>query len=147
MTPAIDTSEPTSRTLGIMALIVCPDCGQQLSDAAPACVRCGRPMGPTQQWAPQQQAWPQQAPQQWQQPPMQYPGQQYPYPMQQQPPQPSTAAKVAVSGVRVVGCLTILLGFAIGVGGCLLGANILAMVVGGGLALVGIAMAAVNRVS
>jgi hypothetical protein len=26
-----------------MALIACPDCGQQVSDAAPACPRCGRP--------------------------------------------------------------------------------------------------------
>lgn len=27
-----------------MALIACPDCGQQVSDAAPACIRCGRPL-------------------------------------------------------------------------------------------------------
>lgn len=27
-----------------MALIVCPDCQQQISDAAAACVNCGRPM-------------------------------------------------------------------------------------------------------
>jgi hypothetical protein len=29
---------------GQMALIVCPDCGRQVSDAAPACPGCGRPM-------------------------------------------------------------------------------------------------------
>ncbi len=27
-----------------MPLVACPDCGQQLSDAAPACLKCGRPM-------------------------------------------------------------------------------------------------------
>jgi hypothetical protein len=27
-----------------MPLIVCPDCQQQISDAASACVNCGRPM-------------------------------------------------------------------------------------------------------
>lgn len=27
-----------------MALITCPDCGKQLSDQAPACPNCGRPM-------------------------------------------------------------------------------------------------------
>jgi hypothetical protein len=27
-----------------MALIVCPDCGKQVSDQAPACPHCGRPM-------------------------------------------------------------------------------------------------------
>lgn len=27
-----------------MPLITCPDCGTQISDAAPACVKCGRPM-------------------------------------------------------------------------------------------------------
>jgi len=26
-----------------MALITCPDCRQQISDAAPACIHCGRP--------------------------------------------------------------------------------------------------------
>jgi hypothetical protein len=26
-----------------MALILCPDCGQRISDAAPACIYCGRP--------------------------------------------------------------------------------------------------------
>lgn len=26
-----------------MALVRCPDCGSEVSDAAPACVRCGRP--------------------------------------------------------------------------------------------------------
>lgn len=28
-----------------MALIACPDCGRQISDAAPLCIGCGRPMG------------------------------------------------------------------------------------------------------
>jgi DNA-directed RNA polymerase subunit RPC12/RpoP len=28
----------------IMALINCPDCGTQISDAAEACIRCGRPV-------------------------------------------------------------------------------------------------------
>jgi len=27
-----------------MALIVCPDCGNNVSDAAPACIHCGRPL-------------------------------------------------------------------------------------------------------
>ena len=27
-----------------MALIACPDCGKQISDAAPLCIGCGRPM-------------------------------------------------------------------------------------------------------
>lgn len=27
-----------------MALITCPDCQRQISDAAPACLGCGRPM-------------------------------------------------------------------------------------------------------
>ena len=27
-----------------MTLIACPDCGNQVSDAAPACLRCGRPI-------------------------------------------------------------------------------------------------------
>lgn len=27
-----------------MALITCPDCGGSVSDAAPACIHCGRPM-------------------------------------------------------------------------------------------------------
>lgn len=27
-----------------MPLIECPDCGKQISDAAPACPSCGRPM-------------------------------------------------------------------------------------------------------
>lgn len=30
-----------------MALIACPDCGHQVSDQAPACVNCGRPILPT----------------------------------------------------------------------------------------------------
>jgi hypothetical protein len=30
-----------------MALIQCPDCGKQISDAAPTCVNCGRPNGTT----------------------------------------------------------------------------------------------------
>ena len=28
-----------------MALVTCPDCQAQISDAAPACPKCGRPMG------------------------------------------------------------------------------------------------------
>jgi DNA-directed RNA polymerase subunit RPC12/RpoP len=28
-----------------MALIACPDCGNKISDAAPACIHCGRPVG------------------------------------------------------------------------------------------------------
>ena len=27
-----------------MALVACPECGAEVSDAAPACVRCGRPL-------------------------------------------------------------------------------------------------------
>ena len=27
-----------------MALVTCPDCQAQISDAAPACPKCGRPM-------------------------------------------------------------------------------------------------------
>ena len=30
-----------------MPLIACPDCGRQISDAAPFCIGCGRPMSPT----------------------------------------------------------------------------------------------------
>lgn len=30
-----------------MALIECPDCGRQVSDVAPACPGCGRPMHAT----------------------------------------------------------------------------------------------------
>lgn len=30
-----------------MALIACPDCGNQVSDAAPTCPRCGRPIAVT----------------------------------------------------------------------------------------------------
>ena len=28
-----------------MALVTCPDCAAQVSDAAPACPKCGRPNG------------------------------------------------------------------------------------------------------
>lgn len=28
-----------------MPLIKCPDCGREVSDQAPACVQCGRPIG------------------------------------------------------------------------------------------------------
>ena len=31
-----------------MPLITCPDCGTEVSDQAPACVKCGRPMGESQ---------------------------------------------------------------------------------------------------
>jgi hypothetical protein len=30
-----------------MALVSCPDCGQQISDRAPACPKCGHPMAAT----------------------------------------------------------------------------------------------------
>lgn len=30
-----------------MPLITCPDCQKQISDAAPACVNCGRPLKAT----------------------------------------------------------------------------------------------------
>lgn len=30
-----------------MALIACPDCGKQASDAAAACIHCGRPLART----------------------------------------------------------------------------------------------------
>src|SRR6476619_5935030 len=30
-----------------MPLIECPDCGKQISDAAPACIHCGRPINGT----------------------------------------------------------------------------------------------------
>ena len=32
-----------------MPLITCPDCGTEVSDQAPACVKCGRPLGAPQQ--------------------------------------------------------------------------------------------------
>ena len=37
-----------------MALVTCPDCQAQISDAAPACPKCGRPMrmAPTPAQAP-----------------------------------------------------------------------------------------------
>ena len=28
-----------------MPLITCPDCQTEISDAAPSCIKCGRPMG------------------------------------------------------------------------------------------------------
>lgn len=28
-----------------MALVRCPDCGSEVSDKAPACLKCGRPLG------------------------------------------------------------------------------------------------------
>lgn len=31
-----------------MALIACPDCEQNVSDSAPACPNCGRPIAPVQ---------------------------------------------------------------------------------------------------
>lgn len=30
-----------------MALIKCPDCGKEISDKAPVCPNCGRPIAPT----------------------------------------------------------------------------------------------------
>lgn len=38
-----------------MPLVTCPDCGRQVSDAAPVCLGCGRPMtgGPPQQVQPE----------------------------------------------------------------------------------------------
>jgi hypothetical protein len=32
-----------------MALIICPDCDKSISDAAPACIHCGRPVGTPRQ--------------------------------------------------------------------------------------------------
>lgn len=34
-----------ARSVGTMALVTCPDCGRQVSDAAPSCPGCGRPIG------------------------------------------------------------------------------------------------------
>jgi DNA-directed RNA polymerase subunit RPC12/RpoP len=35
-----------ARTRGVaMPLVTCADCGKQISDASPACIHCGRPMG------------------------------------------------------------------------------------------------------
>lgn len=31
-----------------MALIKCPDCGKEVSDAASACIHCGRPIAPSE---------------------------------------------------------------------------------------------------
>jgi hypothetical protein len=42
-------------TLVLMPLVRCPDCGREISDAAPACVGCGRP-APFVQPAPSYQA-------------------------------------------------------------------------------------------
>lgn len=80
---------------------------------------------------------------------MQQPPQMPYYPRQQQPivQQPSTATNVALSGVRIVGCLTIFLGFGIAVVGCLAGAKMVAIVVGSRIALVGALAASVNKVS
>lgn len=33
-----------------MALISCPDCGKEVSEQAPACPNCGRPMGNENNW-------------------------------------------------------------------------------------------------
>lgn len=35
-----------------MALVTCPDCGNPVSDAAPACSHCGRPVAPAPAAAP-----------------------------------------------------------------------------------------------
>lgn len=45
-----------------MALVTCPDCGTQISDQAPACPKCGRPLQaqpqqPQQAQQPQQPQW------------------------------------------------------------------------------------------
>jgi len=32
-----------------MALITCPDCTSEVSEAAPACLKCGRPVGKSSQ--------------------------------------------------------------------------------------------------
>ncbi len=60
---------------------------------------------------------------------------------------PSTPAKVGLCALRVTGCLTIVLGFAIAGVGCVAGGHIMARVIGFGVALLGVLMAAVNRVS
>lgn len=39
-----------------MSLVSCPDCGQVVSDAAPACVHCGRPLLPASIPAPAESA-------------------------------------------------------------------------------------------
>jgi len=38
-----------------MALIQCPDCGKEISDQAPACLNCGRPVNKTLQEEPEAQ--------------------------------------------------------------------------------------------
>ena len=42
-----------------MALVACPDCSQQVSDAAPSCPHCGRPIAAieVQQTAKKYKAW------------------------------------------------------------------------------------------
>lgn len=45
-----------------MPLITCPDCGHSVSDAAPACIHCGRPLRAQSQPQPQAQVPPQPSP-------------------------------------------------------------------------------------
>jgi uncharacterized membrane protein len=45
-----------------MALITCPDCGNSVSDAAPACIHCGRPMRPQPPFQDQAQVPPRPSP-------------------------------------------------------------------------------------
>jgi hypothetical protein len=109
----------------------CRACGQPLPDGTLACGRCGRPVAPPEWQQQQQQPMPQwQQPMQDQQAAMQY----------QQAP--SAPAKVGLSAMRVMGFLTIVLGFAIAGVGCIAGGHIVACVIGGALALLGVFMAA-----
>ena len=39
------TTTDDARREEAMALVACPDCKAEVSDAAPTCPRCGRPMG------------------------------------------------------------------------------------------------------
>jgi hypothetical protein len=68
------------------------------------------------------------------------------YPVQQQQG-PGMVTKVGLSAIRITGCLTVVLSFGIGFLGCIAGGNIVLMVIGCGIALVGALMAAVNKVS
>lgn len=116
-----------------MALVQCPDCGQQVSDAAPACVRCGRPLQPPQY---QQQPYT---------PPQHYPPG-YPMAPRGPAPAPSAGTRAALSAVRVAGCLTMVFAMLVGAAG-LFAAGPAALVVAAVIGVIGIAMASVNRVS
>lgn len=83
-----------------MALIACPDCQTHISDAAPACPRCGRPIAatPQPQWPQPQQQWQPQAP------------------VQVKQVRPSVWSDTGIANTAGRGCLIMLVGLALLIG-------------------------------